>query len=151
MRKYIIVLLSLLFVSQAVFASRHGVVKNSLFSITIPEQFKGQYVTKIKKDKISVYDKESKKAGFGGFAFGIGAYKNPSEHATLPGGEKIGELADKKGTLYDIVLKYPTDVQYDYTKGVNPPDKYKSLYELGKNIEIEGVRGKTYLKCQGTK
>ena len=151
MRKYLIVLLSLLVVSQAAFAAKQSVVKNGLFSITIPEQFKGQYITKIKKDKISVYDIDSKNAGFGGFAFGIGAFKNPADHAELPGGKKIGELRDKKGVLYDIVLKYPTDVQYDYTKNVNPPDSYKSLYELGKNVEIQGVRGKTYFKNQGMK
>ena len=51
---------------------------------------------------------------------GIKAYKNPADHAMLPGGRKIGELVSKKlfgeSVLYDIVLKYPTDVQYDYTK-----------------------------------
>ena len=54
MRKYLIVLLSLLVVSQAVFAAKQGIVKNGLFSITIPEQFKGHYITTIKKDKILI-------------------------------------------------------------------------------------------------
>ena len=154
MKKFLIILSVLLVATHCVYAAKSvkpNIVKNSLFSITIPEEFNGQYVTKIKKDKISIYEKESKKAGFGGFAFGIGAYKNPSEHATLPGSKKIGELTDKRGTLYDIIIKYPTDVQYDYTKGVNAPDKYKALYELGNNVDIKGVRKNKYFKNQGTK
>ncbi|MBQ8476399.1 hypothetical protein IJ531_04980 [bacterium] len=78
-------------------------------------------------------------------------YQNPSEHATLPGGKKIGELVDKKGNLYDVVLKYPTDVHYDYRKSEEAPDDYKLLYNLGENIEIKGIHGSTYYKNQGTK
>lgn len=132
-------------------AAKYTTVKNSLFSITLPHELKGLYKTEIKKDTISVYDKKSKKAGFGGFAFGIRAYQNPADHATLPGGKKLGELTDKKGNLYDIVLKYPTDVQYDYTKNPNAPDSYKSLYDLGDQVSIQGIKGSTYFKQQGTK
>lgn len=125
--------------------------KNNLFSITLPEDLKGSYEIKKEKDKISVIHKASKKAGFGGFAFGIKAYKNPSDHAMMPGGKKIGELTDKKGNLYDIVLKYPTDVQYDYTKSPEAPDDFKKLYDLGKSVNIQGVNGSTYYKNQGMK
>ena len=89
--------------------------------------------------------------GFGGFAFGIKAYKNPSDHANLPGGRKIGELTDKKGVLYDMVLKYPTDVQYDYTKSQYPPEGYKVLYDMGQTVNIQGTKGSTYYKGQGMK
>ena len=126
-------------------------VKNKLFSITIPKELKGTYEVKKEKDKISIYHKDSKKAGFGGFAFGIKAYKNPADHAVLPGSEKIGELTDKKGNLYDIVIKYPTDVQYDYTKSVTPPDSYKFLYDLGRVVNIRGINGAVYFKNQGMK
>lgn len=127
------------------------VIKNSYFSITVPEKYKGTYVSEIKKDRILLYDKASKKAGFGGFAFGVKAYKNPADHAVLPGSKKIGELTDKKGNLYDIVIKYPTDVQYDYTKSPKAPESYKSLYDLGEVVNIKGVKGSTYFKNQGTK
>ncbi len=80
------------------------IYKNKLFSISIPENLNGIYNIKTDKDKISVFHKESKKAGFGGFAFGIKAYKNPADHAVLPGSRKLGELADKSFYLYDIVL-----------------------------------------------
>ena len=126
-------------------------IKNNLFSITVPKQLKNTCVIKKEKNKISVYHKESKKAGFGGFAFGIKAYKNPSDHAVLPGSKKIGELTDKKGNLYDIVLKHPTDVQYDYTKNSNPPESFKLLYDLGEKTNISGISGSTYHKDQGMK
>ncbi len=128
-----------------------AVIKNRLFSVTLPNEFKGTYSAEVKKDTISVYDKAAKKAGFGGFAFAVRAYKNPSEHAMLPGGKKIGELTDGKGTLYDMVLKYPTDVQYDYTKSSEMPDSYKALYDLGETVNIQGYKGAKYFKAQGTK
>lgn len=126
-------------------------IKNKLFSITLPEELKGMYEVKKEKDKISFYHTDSKNEGFGGFAFGIKAYKKPAEHAVLPGSVKIGELRDKRGNLYDMVLKHPTDVQYDYTKGTNPPDVFKLLYEIGDVININGINGSTYYKNQGMK
>ncbi len=127
------------------------IAKNRLFSITLPEDLSGTYKTEIKKDRICFYDKASKKAGFGGFAFGIKAYKNPADHAVLPGSRKIGELKDKKGNLYDMVLKHPTDVQYDYTKSSNAPEDFKKLYDYGDNADVKGVKGTEYFKNQGMK
>jgi len=124
-------------------------VKNKLFSLILPEELKNLYEIQKEKDKISIYHKDSKNAGFGGFAFGIKAYKSPAEHAVLPGSRKIGELTDKRGNLYDIVLKHPTDVQYDYTKGEKAPETFKLLYDLGDKVNIEGVNGSTYFKNQG--
>ena len=125
-------------------------VKNKMFSFIMPEELKGLYQVKTQKNRIEVFDKSSKKAGFGGFAFGIKAYKNPSEHANLPGGRKIGEFTDKKGELYDMVLKFPTDVQYDYTKN-SVPDSYEVMYNLGNFISPIGLKGAKYLKNQGMK
>ena len=126
-------------------------IKNRLFTINLPEELKGFYDVKKEKNKISIYHKESKKNGFGGFAFGIKAYKNPANHAVLPGSRKIGELTDKRGILYDIVLKHPTDVQYDYTKNSTPPDSFKLLYNIGDFINIQGSNGSSYYKNQGMK
>ena len=129
----------------------YTMVKNKLFAVAIPKDLKGQYKTRIKKDTISFFHKESEKAGFGGFAFAIRAYKNPADHAVLPGSRKIGELTDKKGILYDIVLKHPTDVQYDYTKSTEAPDTFKTLYKLGDVADVRSVKGTKYHKAQGTK
>lgn len=139
------------FASENKIYNKNSIIKNNLFSITLPKDLRESYIVKKEKNKISIYHKESQKAGFGGFAFGIKAYKNPSDHAVLPGSRKLGELTDKKGNLYDIVLKHPTDVQYDYTQSPKPPKSFKYLYDLGDNINIQGVNGAKYFKEQGTK
>ena len=124
-------------------------VSNGLFSIALPKETKGLYTVKKKSNGIYIYDKSSKKAGFGGFAFGIKAYKNPADHAMMPGGRKLGELTDKKHTLYDIVLIQPTDVQYDYVKG--EADSYHTLYKLADTIDnnISGKGKSVYHNKQG--
>lgn len=126
-------------------------IKNRLFSIVLPEETKGFFEVKIKKNTILIFDKASKKAGFGGFVFAVKAYRNPSDHAVLPCSRKIGEIADKKGNLYDVVLKYPSDVQYDYTKNIQAPKSYKILYDLGERVDIKGTNGSIYYKNQGMK
>ena len=148
MRRLIVFILVFIFTLK-VYATE--TVSNSLFTIILPDCAKGLYETDIDRYKISVFDKESIKAGFDGFAFGIKAYKNPSDHAVLPGSRKLGELRDKWGRLYDIVLKQPTDVQFDYTKGPKAPKNYEILYDIGDNVEIKGVKGSAYYKGQGMK
>ena len=126
-------------------------ISNKNFSLILPNNIKGTYIVKKKKDSIFIYDKISKKAGFGGLAFGIKIYEKPSEHAMMPGGRKIGELTDKNSKLYDMVLIQPTDVQYDYTKPVI--NSYYNLYSLGNNDKyvINGKNGNKYQKNQGMK
>ena len=137
--------------SETINNKQNAVINSRMFSISIPDKLNGSYEVKKEKNKISIYHKDSKKSGFGGFAFGIKAYKNPADHAVLPGSRKLGELIDKKGNIYDIVLKQPTDVQYDYTKGVNPPTSYKNLYDLAEFVDIKGRNGANYFKNQGMK
>ncbi len=138
-------------VETEVLNNKGVIVKNKLFSITLPEELKGTFEVVKEKDKISVYHKESKKAGFGGFTFGIKAYASPSYHAMLPGGKKIGELVDKNGILYDVVLKHPTDVQYNYINSAEAPKSFKLLYNLGEMVNIQGIKGSVYYKNQGMK
>lgn len=153
MRKFFTLLIVLnIFSALSVCAEPKDItIKNKLFSITMPNDTKGTFEKKVTNDTISIYHKDSKKAGFGGFTFGIKAYKNPADHATLPGGKKIGELTDKKGNLYDMVLKYPTDVQYDYIKSSEAPATFKRLYNYGDEVNINGSKGSVYYKDQGTK
>ena len=126
------------------------ILKSKMFSIMIPKELRGSYETKIKKDSIFVYHKASKKAGFGGFIFGVKAFKEPSEYAMGFGVKKIGELTDKKGNLFDMVLVQPTDVQYDYTKGAMP-DSFRYLYDLKDNVNIIGIKGSNFHRNQGMK
>ena len=124
-------------------------ISNRYFSFNFPAETKGTYKI-LKKDKgIFVYHTESKKEGFGGFAFGLKLYKNPKDHAMMPGSVKIGELNGKNGTLYDMVLIRPTDVQFNYTKGINKD--YMKLYNYAEKVVPIGIKGNEYVKNQGMK
>lgn len=101
---------------------------NEIFDISLPEELDGTYVIESRKNGYYVYDKEAKESGFGGFAFSVFAYEQPSEYA---GGSdmKVGEIKKDDKTLYDIVIGYPSDVQYDYTKYEEEmPESYAKLY-----------------------
>lgn len=126
-------------------------VSNKYFSIKLPDKVRGKYQVKKEQNGIFIYDKASAKAGFGGFAFGVQPYKNPSEHANMPGGRKIGELVDKKGTIYDMVLIQPTDVQYDYVNGES--ESYSILYNSGETVNktIQGTKKAKYYNGRGMK
>ena len=126
-------------------------IRNNKISILLPEELKGLYKSKTKRNGIFIYDKASKDAGFGGYAFGIMAYKKPSEYAMMPGGRKIGEWESAIGSKYDIILSQPTDVQYDYTKGPKIPDSYRMLYSIGEIVNITGTGRNKYFKNRGMK
>lgn len=151
MKKFIISFL-IIFTGIYVFAdnlSNTNQISNKFLSISVPEELKGTYSVIKKYNGIFLYDKASKNAGFGGFAFGVQVYKNPKDHATMPGGIKIGELVDKKGVIYDVVLVQPTDVQYDYVN--KKSESYDKLYFLADTIDttIKGVGKNKYYNKQG--
>lgn len=125
-------------------------ISNKLFSFAMPQELKGFYSIKKRENGIFIYDKRSKKAGFGGFAFGLKAFEKPSDYAMMPGGRKIGELEDKKGNIYDIVLIHPTDVQYDYVN--QKSESYDALYSWGDTPakDIRGTRHGKYYNRRGT-
>lgn len=126
-------------------------ISNKYFSISLSGDVKGKYKAKKKQDEIFIYDKASVKAGFDGLAFGVKMYKNPSEHANMPGGRKIGELVDKEGIVYDTVLIQPTEVQYDYVNG--KPESYDILYRSGETVNktIAGTKKAKYYNDRGMK
>ncbi len=102
---------------------------NKIFEITMPTELEGAYDIKSYENGYAVYDKEAEDAGFGGYAFSVYAYEEPSDYA---GGmdEKVGEIRDGDKTLYDIVIEYPSDVQYDYQKYEDEmPETYEKLYK----------------------
>ena len=126
-------------------------ISNKFFSFYIPIQMRGKYIVKIKKEGIYIYDRSSKKSGFGGFVFGIQLFKEPSEHATMPGSKKVGEFEDKNDVVYDVVLHQPTDVQYDYVNQKSP--SYDFLYNYA-DIVVKNIMPKNkckYYYRRGTK
>lgn len=126
-------------------------ISNKILSFSVPEKLRGLYTVKTTKDGIYMYDKPSKKAGFGGFAFGVQVFQEPSEHAMMPGSRKVGEFEDKKGVVYDVVMHHPTDVQYDYVNQKSP--SYDVLYDYADSAvkNIKAKNGCKYYYQRGTK
>ena len=121
-------------------------VSNEYFSFTMPKETKGTYTVGKEDDGIYICEKLSQKRGQGGLAFAIKFYKDPNEYADMEDVKKIGELADKNGTVYDIVLYHPREIYYGDGKKIEK--NYKRLYDLAPNIEIKGINGNKYTKIQ---
>ena len=108
--------------------------ENEIFDITMPDELDGKYVIGSRRNGYYVYDKEAMDADFGGFAFSVFAYDKPEDYA---GGMdmKVGEIKKGEDTLYDIVIGYPSDVQYDYvTNADKMPESYEALYKGAEDI-----------------
>ena len=109
-------------------------IDNELFEITMPEELDGKYIIESRRNGYIVYDKEAKESDFGGFAFSVFAYENPEDYA---GGmdKKVGEIIKDNDTLYDVVIGYPSDVQYDFEKySGGMPESYEKLYKGAEDI-----------------
>ena len=129
--------------------SSHLEVSNGYFSFTMPNDTKDIYTASKTGNKISIFEKNSQKIGAGGFAFSLEIYKNPGDYVQEEDTRKIGELVDKKGNIYDMVLIKPTAMRYG--GGENAEANYNRLYEVANNVEIKGINGNKYIKGQGTK
>ncbi|MBR1691986.1 MAG: hypothetical protein IJ711_04350, partial [Lachnospiraceae bacterium] len=119
-----------------------AVISGRLFSITMPKELDGLYDAETDEyGDISIYEKTSREE-FGGFVFGIFAYEDPAEYAQLPSGHKLGELTDAEGKTYDLVVEYPTDVQFDPEGDAH--EKYSSIMDAAQQatesiIAVDGV------------
>ncbi len=117
-------------------------VSNSLFSITIPEEFADEYVADIQNDQITIYYKELKESIDRGMLFTVRALELPN--ADIGGTYmKIGELTTADGVGYAIALGYPTEGQWDIENESEPPQGYSKFYDSVEKIvqDISGVDG----------
>ena len=125
------------------------VISNNYFSFIMPNDTKGIYTVEKIGNGIYINEKVSKKAGLIGFAFGLKIYQNPGDYVGFDGYKKIGELTDKKGVIYDMVLVRPTDVVLSEGEAVQK--NFDKLYAVGDNVEIKGINGSKYVKDKGMK
>ena len=47
------------------------VISTDLYTITIPDEFKGKFLAKVDGNEISIFHKDSVEAGFSGFVFSV--------------------------------------------------------------------------------
>jgi hypothetical protein len=128
-----------------------GRISNGFMSIKMPAELDGTYIAYAMDGEINIYDKESADAGFGGFAFGVSVTEDYGMYGGMR--TKIGELKDQDGRIYHVLISYPSDVQWDYTKGEEAPASYQALYDAGREIAktLEPVQGGEYVDGGGTK
>ncbi len=125
------------------------VVSGKYYSIIMPCDTENTFVAKKRNNSIEIFEKISAKSNQGGLAFALEIFKNPKDYAELPNHKKIGELRDKNGVLYDMVLKRPNENMC--ADGKEAEENFIRLYDSAQNIEIKGINGSTYYKNQGTK
>lgn len=126
-----------------------GRISNGFMSIAMPKELAGTYAAYSYDSDINIYDKESMESGYGGFAFGVCATEDYGAFGGMR--TKIGELTAADGTLYHVLLYYPSEVQWDYTKSEEAPPAFDALYnyaaEVSKTIKAEN--GGTYADGAG--
>lgn len=137
---------------QAETGEKYNKLQNTVFSIKMPERFEGKYITRVvdgekeADDFIEVYDKAVRDGGNNGLLYAICAYKDPGKWANGPF-EKVGELKKKDGTIYDVLIGFPTEAQcgYDETTGemLEEPESYKEMYKAMYEVaqSVEGLDG----------
>ena len=128
------------------------VLSTDLFTLTIPDEFKGKFLAQVNGNEISVYDKENNEAGFGGFAFSVIADK---DYEIIAGGlyTKVGEIAAADGNIYNVCMRYSSDVQWDFNASDEMPKDYKKLCDSAMSIieNAVGNNGATFMFEAGTK
>jgi hypothetical protein len=130
------------------------VLSTDLYSITMPEEFKGKFLAYINGNEISFYDKASNEAGFGGYAFSVVADVDKNY---IAGGmyTKVGEIMTSDGQFVDVLKGYPSDVQWDYVTypDMESAEDYYKLYLATDSIieSIEAKEGCYYMYGAGIK
>lgn len=124
---------------------------NDLIKIQIPDTIADLVKVDVEDDKISVYDKESLDAGFGGLVFIVWA--RPIDSG-MGGGPyiKIGELSNENADIYEVVKGYATEIQWDYNLA-DMPENFKKIYDSADDIisAVAGNNGYTFILGAGTK
>ena len=89
------------------------VVQADHYSVTVPDEIAELSVIDVNGDAISFSEKIAHEGNYGGFVGEIELYSSMKDYAGMPEFERAGEITTADGTKYDVLLQYPTDVQFD--------------------------------------
>ncbi len=132
-------------------AAAENVYSNDYFQITIPSDLVDVVSVETSNDRIDIYHKDSKDAGFGGLEMSIWAVPLPREYAGGPY-EKCGELSNENADILELVRGYATEIQWDYNLEKMPED-FEKLDKAADEIlsSVTGINGYTYNAGAGMK
>lgn len=127
-----------------------NVISSDLFEITIPDELSGLFEAEVSEDRINIYHKASREAGFPGLVFAIWARKSPSEYAGGPY-YKRGEILSADGDFYDVVKGEATEVQWDYNQ--EEPEDFEKIYQAAESIieNMTATNGGSFFYGSGMK
>ncbi|WP_026528108.1 hypothetical protein [Butyrivibrio sp. VCD2006] len=128
-----------------------NVFSTKYFEITIPDNIADLATVETSDDRIDIYDKESKDAGFGGLIVSLWAVPVPKEYAGGPY-VKIGELSDKNNNTCEMIRGSATEIQWDYNIE-EMPENFKKVNDSVDAIiaSIIGINGYDYNEGAGMK
>ena len=95
-----------------------GVVHGGYYSLTLPESWAESVEYEVVPGEaytynVSFYHKPDHAAGMGGHLFTLRLYPEWEDYSYLPSYERLGHLEVYRITGGDLVVVYPTDVQFD--------------------------------------
>lgn len=117
---------------------------NGIFSIDMPKELEGTYIAEISEEGIYILDKTTIEKGkelgydFPGYVFGIYAYDDPEDYIYEEHYDVLGHITSGDGRSYEVIMDYPTDLQY-FPKF---SDNYLATYDKSEEIAAS-------LKCTG--
>ena len=126
-------------------ASDSRVFQTDLFHVTVPEEIAAISDIEVSQDAVSFFEKLSHE-DFGGFAGSIQVYQDVKDYAGIPNFRRGGEITGADGEKWDVVLVFPSDVQFDF-ENPESTENYGLINEAVETTILETltpVQGGTY-------
>ncbi len=121
-------------------------LKTDFYSLQIPKTWDGKVVYKTVNGQyndysLQFYHKASQAAGMEGFLFSIEMYMDGDDYTYEPSYEEIGRLIYKPAEPYDIVVLYPTDVQYPDSAAKEYQTFRKQIPDVIASFQVNSMYG----------
>ena len=114
-----------------------GIVSCTEFSLTVPKEIADICDVIPSDNGISFYEKQAEDR-YGGFVGSISAYQNEKDYASVPNFRRGGEIALSDGSRLDLVIEYPSDVQYD-PENKESKENYHAIAEAFKGQILDSL------------
>ncbi len=124
-------------------------VKTGYYEITVPEDHLDSYVVRAVEDEdssrihaLEFYEAEDYEEFGGGYLYSVCLYDRTADYSFLPNYKELGTLMTENGTLYNLVIEYPSDVQFTQ----DTDELYHSMLDEEKKIlkSLKPDRGNTF-------
>lgn len=118
------------------------IINTDYFTLTVPESWRGLFEYEVYPDSesyaytVNLYEIDSHQEMMGGFLFGISLYEEDEDISYLPSYETIG-LLEAKGQTYQVIVEYPTDVQFSDDTAENYQKLSKDMDDVIASLEVK--------------